>query len=59
MSECGLDTANDSMVLWHQAINAKFHEKGSKFAGEDFDKMLWRYDVWCCFGRRFALLITA
>jgi hypothetical protein len=45
MSECGLDTANDSMVLWHQAIDAKFHGKGSKFTGEDFDKMLWRYDV--------------
>jgi hypothetical protein len=45
MSECALHTANDSMILWHRAVDAKFHGKGSKFTGEDFDEMLWRYDV--------------
>lgn len=45
MAECWLDSANDSMSLWHEAIEAKFNGKGRKFAGEDFDKMLWRYDV--------------
>jgi hypothetical protein len=45
MAECCLDFPNDSCVLWHQAIDAKYHGKGKPFAGEDFDKMLWRYDV--------------
>jgi hypothetical protein len=45
MAECGRDAANDSLTLWHAAIDAKYYGKGRKFEGEDFDKMLWRYDV--------------
>ena len=45
MSECCLDAKNDSLKLWHEAIDAKFKNRGRKYAGKDFDKMLWRYDV--------------
>lgn len=45
MSECNLDVANGSLANWHHAIDAKFNGKGRKYAAEDFDKMLWRYDV--------------
>lgn len=45
MAECGLDVENNSMIYWHEAIDAKFDGKGNKYVGEDFDKMLWRYDV--------------
>lgn len=43
--EMNFDVANDSLVHWHEAMEAKFHDSGKKYAGEDFDKMLWRYDV--------------
>lgn len=45
MAECSLDAANDSLLLWRQAIEAKYHGKGRMFEGKDFDQMLWRYDV--------------
>jgi hypothetical protein len=45
MAECGLDSANGSMIYWYKAIDAKYNGKGQKYRGKDFDKMLWRYDV--------------
>jgi hypothetical protein len=45
MAECGFDSANGSMIYWHEAIDAKYNDKGQKYVGKDFDKMLWRYDV--------------
>ena len=46
MAECGLDVENDSMIYWHEAIEAKYsHDLSRKYSGKDFDKMLWRYDV--------------
>ncbi|KAL4936892.1 hypothetical protein BDV06DRAFT_227475 [Aspergillus oleicola] len=45
MSECCLDSANGSLVLWNHAIDAKYNAKGTKFVGKDFDQMLWRYDA--------------
>ncbi|KAL4862402.1 hypothetical protein BDV12DRAFT_178872 [Aspergillus spectabilis] len=45
MSECCLDSANSSLVLWNRAIEAKYYGKGTKFVGKDFDQMLWRYDA--------------
>ncbi|OGM50741.1 putative NAD dependent epimerase/dehydratase [Aspergillus bombycis] len=45
MAECNLDQQNDSLRLWNRAIDAKFSGNGRKFAGADFDQMLWRYDA--------------
>ncbi|KNG89007.1 putative NAD dependent epimerase/dehydratase [Aspergillus nomiae NRRL 13137] len=45
MAECNLDQQNDSLRLWNRAIDAKFNGNGHKFAGADFDQMLWRYDA--------------
>ena len=45
MAECNLDQQNDSLRLWNRAIDAKFNGNGHKFAGANFDQMLWRYDV--------------
>ncbi|PYH98980.1 NAD dependent epimerase/dehydratase [Aspergillus ellipticus CBS 707.79] len=46
MCECSLDNANDSMILWRKALDAKYEGTGTAFKGkEDFDKMLWRYDA--------------
>ena len=45
MAECNLDSVNDSLVNWDAAIQAKMYGCGKPWAGEDFDKMLWNYDV--------------
>lgn len=45
MAECNLDQQNNSLSLWNRAIDAIFNGIGRKFAGADFDQMLWRYDV--------------
>ncbi|KAF3479744.1 uncharacterized protein GIQ15_06720 [Arthroderma uncinatum] len=36
---------NGHVQLWLDAMNAKYHGKGKPFVGEDFDTMLWDYDV--------------
>ena len=45
MAECSLDTENNSMAYWREALAAKLYGQGKKYQGSDFDKMLWRYDV--------------
>lgn len=52
--EMNRDTANNSLVYWHEAIDAKFNARGRRYEPTDFDKMLWRYDV-----RRQVGLLTA
>ena len=43
--ESTLQKQNDHQKLWLEALNAKFYGKGKPFEGEDFDQMLWNYDV--------------
>jgi hypothetical protein len=45
----GMDSANGAHKLWHEALVRKY-DNGETLQGEDFHKMLWRYDV------RFKLL---
>ncbi|KAL4787328.1 hypothetical protein BJX76DRAFT_354274 [Aspergillus varians] len=45
MTECWLNHRNNSLLDWNKAIDAKFFGKRKRFRGEDFDRMLWRYDA--------------
>jgi hypothetical protein len=45
MAEAALDHRNGSLKHWQEAIVAKYYDLGQEYKGEDFDKMLWRYDV--------------
>lgn len=36
---------NGHLQLWLQAVQAKYDGIGKPFEGEDFDRMLWDYDV--------------
>lgn len=36
---------NGHLQLWLEAMHAKYDGKGKPFAGQDFDHMLWNYDV--------------
>ena len=38
---------NDHIQLWMRALRAKYEGVGKPFKGEDFDKILWNYDVSC------------
>ena len=43
--ETSLNRANEHHKLWTEALNAKYYNRGKEFQGEDFDKMLWSYQV--------------
>jgi hypothetical protein len=43
--EAGLDNANDSWPNWGKAVRAKYEGIGPRWRGQDFEKMLWKYDV--------------
>jgi hypothetical protein len=43
--EAGLDNANGSWANWHAAAQAKYEGVGPVWKGQDFEKMLWKYDV--------------
>ncbi|KAL2858963.1 P-loop containing nucleoside triphosphate hydrolase protein [Aspergillus pseudodeflectus] len=45
MAEAALDHRNLSLKHWQEAIVARYYELGEEYKGEDFDKMLWRYDA--------------
>jgi hypothetical protein len=45
MAEAVLDHRNGSLKHWLAAIVAKYYDLGGEYKGEDFDRMLWRYDV--------------
>lgn len=36
---------NGHLQLWLKAVRAKYDGLGDPFEGEDFDRMLWDYDV--------------
>ncbi|KAL8876310.1 MAG: hypothetical protein Q9198_005469 [Flavoplaca austrocitrina] len=44
-AESILDSKNDALLNWHEAIRAKYHGQGRPYEGKDFEKMLWRYNV--------------
>ena len=45
MMEATRNVENDHLALWQEAMNAKFKGQGRPYAGKDFDRMLWNYDV--------------
>lgn len=47
-SEVSKNNNNKHFQLWLKAVRAKYDRIGEPFRGEDFDQMLWDYDV-CCF----------
>ncbi|KAL4911012.1 hypothetical protein BDW74DRAFT_172467 [Aspergillus multicolor] len=46
LTEACLDYQNDALALWNTALRAKYYIPELKsFEGEDFGRMLWRYDA--------------
>ncbi|KAL2787025.1 P-loop containing nucleoside triphosphate hydrolase protein [Aspergillus keveii] len=45
MAEAALDHRNGSLKHWQAAIVAKYYDLKEDYRGEDFDRMLWRYDA--------------
>jgi hypothetical protein len=43
--EVGLDNANGAWSNWEAAARAKYEGVGRPWKGDDFEKMLWKYDV--------------
>lgn len=44
-AEVSRNRKNNHWQLWMQALQAKYDGLGKPFEGEDFDQMLWNYDV--------------
>jgi hypothetical protein len=38
-------------IMWHEALNAKFHNKGSKFTRKDWDQLLGNCEASRCGSR--------
>ncbi|KAL2870902.1 uncharacterized protein BJX67DRAFT_377527 [Aspergillus lucknowensis] len=45
MAEAALDYRNDSLECWIEAIDAKYNGIGDDYRGQEFDRMLSRYDA--------------
>ena len=43
--EVGLNHANRAWEDWDKAVQAKYEGNGHVFKGDDFERMLWKYDV--------------
>lgn len=45
MVECGRNAPSGAQRDWNNAVQAKLAGKPTLKTAQDFDKMLWRYDV--------------